>query len=174
MLCVLPRAKVCRGWQQPVVRSQEKLTAVQTAMNDRQKHWLSRTTPDGRKRAAWRPVSLYRRSVKLFLRRIDTQLKRQTGWSGLYHVQYNDANRMWHDSMWASWPQLALAQDQASDNSSGVQALKYFLTCNVWEWWDASHGAENDLEGTLKALKLWPVVLLLLIVNNLGHSPEKG
>ena len=40
-------------------------------------------------------------------------------------------------------------------------------------WWDWSHGATRDHEGALKACGLWALWLLLLVVVNMKHGPDK-
>jgi len=51
--------------------------------------------------------------------------------------------------------------------------MQYHLGLNLTEWWDWSHGCQNDTNMTLKNAGLWPLMILMLICNNIGHGPER-
>ena len=66
-------------------------------------------------------------------------------------------------------------QDQGSDGLCGVGILlrKPEAKINCTEWWDESHGNQNDFLGNVTKYGLKPFVLLTMCLFNLPHGPEK-
>ena len=56
---------------------------------------------------------------------------------------------------------------------SSMMAAQYHLQLNVTPIWDFAHGCCRDLEGVFTALHKWPFVILMMVVMNLAHGPEK-
>ena len=84
-----------------------------------------------------------------------------------------DKARMWANENWRKWPRLTSVQDQGPDMVSMIHCAQYFLQLNIIEWWDWSHGCQNDVKGPLQSLELWPLMILMLVVSNVGHGPER-
>ena len=140
------------------------------ACNARHKAWLARS-PHGQQR--WKPPKVHRRSVVSCLRRVDAQLRTSTAWDGLIHVQFDSDKVDWAPAQWRTWPSFAICGDQAGDNTSMIHAASYKLGLNVLEFWDWSHGCANDMKLGLQGCGLWSLQVLLLVVHNLGHGPER-
>ena len=143
------------------------------AMNTRQKQWLARKSPAASGGQVWRVPKVHRRSVSSVICNIDAQLARSTCWEGLSQVCYKKEDATWSASSWKEWPALSLVQDQGPDCMSAVHCMHYRLGLNLTEWWDWSHGAQNDAKHALKQAGLWPLTILMLICNNIGHGPER-
>ena len=111
----------------------------------------------------------YRLSVLEWILRVHNQLRLSIAFGGLQAIQFASSSPIWAPSNWRRWPGLASVQDQGTDGTSAIQALKYLTLRNIWEWWDFSHGACMDLKLGLAAVGLWPLVLLLMVVHHLGH-----
>lgn len=65
---------------------------------------------------------------------------------------------------------MNVAIDQGGD---GLAACNYLLAagCCLTIWCDFSHGANNDVNGTVKDLGLWSFWLLMLVALNVPHGP---
>ena len=138
--------------------------------NARHKQWLTRRAGTvGR----WRPARLFRKSVLHTLQNIDNQIRVSTSWPGLCHIRYAPSSATWQPASWRHWPSLSVAQDQGPDCVSSVHCANYKLNLNFWEWYDWSHGCANDLKAAVKAVHLWPFIILTLVCNNIGHGPER-
>ena len=159
----------------PVELSTLPKAAAVSAINKRHGDWLG-TGDSGpqakRRKLGWRLRKKYPVSVLKWILRVHNQLRLSTAFGGLLAIQYAPSLSIWAPSNWRRWPGLASVQDQGTDGTSAIRALKYFKQCNIWEWWDFSHGACMDLKLGLQAVGLWPLVLLLMVVHNLGHGPE--
>ena len=70
---------------------------------------------------------------------------------------------------------MHLAQDHGPDGHSAVYALghKENLKLNVGWIMDFSHGVKCDVENSYKSINMQPFTLLMMIVFNMGHGPDK-
>jgi hypothetical protein len=136
----------------------------------RHKAWMQRSHGKGDS-SAWRPRTMHRVAARKWADALDTQLRTSTVVSGLGYFGPNDALPSWAD--WRSWPGLGIAQDQGSDGVSGFWALSYHFGLNVWQWPDASHGVNRDIDLSLKHCHLFGFWLCMLISWNLPFGPDK-
>ena len=148
-----------------------KRSTVVRDCNARHLAWLRRGPEQAA--AKWRPPKFHRRSVVAGLRRMDNQIRVSTHWDGIVSLQYKPAQDGWGDTAWRTWPSLTFCGDQAGDNTSMVHCCGHKLNMNLTEWWDWSHGCANDMKDSMKTVGLWPLQILLLVVHNLGHGPER-
>ena len=72
----------------------------------------------------------------------------------------------------AEW---VFGEDQGSEGFSAYHALAYHgpIQCNVWNWWEWSHGCCRDVDLCYAALHKMDFKLLLLLVLNIKFGPDK-
>ena len=106
---------------------------------------------------------------------LDNFLRVQTAWKGLCFVHPPMDPTAFAPEKWKDWPLLVIAGDQGSEGYSGYHALAYKeeLLCNVWPWWEWSHGAGRDLTNTLEETGQMSFAMLTLILMNIRHGPDK-
>jgi hypothetical protein len=165
---------VCSVFAKPVeLVGCKDLRKSAPAINDRHRFWIKKRASDTGHRDGWRPQKRFRVSVTKWLARLDNQVRTSTSWSGLMTIQYNPLKTPWIDANWKSWPHLQTCEDQGGDGVSAVHALEYFLQCNHDAVYDWCHGCRRDAQLGLQKMGKWPLVLLLMVIHNLGHGPER-
>lgn len=98
-----------------------------------------------------------------------------TSWRGLIDVVPDPERAKWKDHSWKGWEHLTLCQDRGSD---GVCATNALLSCpevkaNVTCWFDERHDWENDLYNICRGHGLYPCMIVMCVVMNLGHGCER-
>ena len=170
--------QVCKTFKPHIAKATGVCSKAEVAeTNRRHKAWLL----NGRfAKQAWRPTKYFRKATVQVLKNLDSHLKVSTPWSGLKHLQYvkpeeNLAGEVqgWRSHNWRTWPSLTSCQDEGPDMVSSMHASQYTLLLNIMEWWDWSHGCSADAKLVLGQLELWPLMILLLVVSNTGHGPER-
>ena len=146
---------------------------IVASVNTRHTLWTGRRSLVTKGRDGWRPRQFHRASVEHYVARIDNQVGTSTWWPGLKHIRYREGSGTWSKANWRRWPCLGHVADQGGDGVSAVHAMLYLMSLNLFALWDPSHGAQRDLKDAFSDVGLWPLVLLLLVVVNLGHGPEK-
>lgn len=63
--------------------------------------------------------------------------------------------------------------DQAGEGLSAIHCMKYALHMNIDEWYCMSHGVQNDCNLRDQACQVFNLKLVLLVVLNLPHGPER-
>ena len=158
--------KVCVAFDGELQPLADQPQAVQKkALLDQQmrhRHWVKRKVEEGR--VEWRPKKKHRVSAAAWCCNVDNQLKRSLGLNGF--IDFKPAA----GSKWRERRHLALAIDQGSDGLSAMNYLLFLGIC-LTPWMDFSHGANNDINATIKSLGLWPFWLLMLVVLNIDHGP---
>ena len=158
--------KVCVAFDGELQPLADQPQAVQKkALLDQQmrhRHWVKRKVEQGR--VEWRPKKKHRVSAAAWCCNVDNQLKRSLGLKGF--IDFKPAA----GSKWRERRHLALAIDQGSDGLSAMNYLLFLGIC-LTPWMDFSHGANNDINATIKSLGLWPFWLLMLVVLNIDHGP---
>jgi hypothetical protein len=166
--------QVCSTFAKPQEAHEHKDPGkIAGKINIRHRNWLlKRVAPLGAAEG-WRPQKRHRTSTEKWVRNLDCQIQYGTAWSGLSHVKYEANSSLWSPQNWQHWPCVHTVQDQGGDGLSGWHSMAYYSSLNTTCFWDWAHGAARDLEGSLKAMKMWPFVILLMVAHNLGHGPEK-
>ena len=144
------------------------------SMNARHTAWLRRVV-DSKGKATWRPRASYRVGTLRWLIEIDNIQRVSTSNGGLCWVLYKKELPLWDFSNWRSWPTLVIGADQGPKCVCGLSALQYKpeIQSNITPLFEFSHGANNDFQGLLKDLGRWHFALILLIIYNLPHGPDK-
>ena len=135
--------------------------------NARRTAWLQRDAAKPGEKACWRPRKVYRLAALKFIQQLDNLVRVSTSFGGLCRVQFDGTSGLWAPGNWRQWPSLVLAVDQGSDCVSGSNGMLYKLRMNALPFFEFCHGANNDLHGLFKDLKLFE--LLPTIIN---HSPN--
>ena len=148
---------------------------VQSAANIRHRLWLQSCEATSAGSNTWRPIRIYRSSTQRWVEKLDNSLQVCTAWKGLRTIQPDWSKPKWHDSSWRTWPRGLSTQDKAGDGLSAMSALKFkpSLKLNVIEYFDFAHLACRSLEEGFRSVGLWSFTLLMLVVFNLPHGPEK-
>ena len=141
--------------------------------NDRHTAWVSRIAVKKGVRPSWIQKKQHRKGVVKTLTQWDNQIYFSTSWLGLSKIVHDPKLPEWKPSNWRQWPFGSAALDQAGENVSGDHCLRYFLQTNFIAWWDRSHGCQNNVEGAAKAMGWWPLIILMLMICNIGHSPDR-
>lgn len=157
--------------------------AAQKAMNARHRCWIRRYKTGGnavQEPVAWRPKPLKRVASRHWLQAKDNMIRVSTEWEGLGAVvpKYDEEKNAvadWKESAWESWRHLQLCQDRGSDGVCATNCLLYApeVRANVTIWFDESHDLENDLYGMFRSLGLYPFMMVVCVVMNLGHGCER-
>ena len=142
-------------------------------MNARHNLWTGRRSAITKCREGWRKQRRHRGSVEAYIARIDNQVGTSTWWPGLSHIQFDATKPAWHSSNWRKWPSLSHVADQGPDGVSAHHCMLGKLNLNLFPLWGPSHGCCRDLKDSYSDIGLWPLVILIMVVMNLGHGPEK-
>lgn len=94
---------------------------------------------------------------------------RQVCYTGLQHWCLTDAFVASHAPL--SWPSLALAGDEGSENIAGWHFIGRRLQGNVYFYNDPSHGGSRDLEAALRNAGAFLLQVLMCSAWNVGHGP---
>lgn len=72
-----------------------------------------------------------------------------------------------------SWPSLRIGLDRGSDGRSACSFLLYneAVRSNIEPIWDPSHDVSRDVEGAIRDMDVFPLVILTLVVWNLPFGP---
>ena len=68
---------------------------------------------------------------------------------------------------------LLASYDQAGDGFNAGYGLVYLKDCNYDAIYDPSHGIDNDVDNSFIAVDRYSLCLLLMVVLNFMHGPEK-
>lgn len=179
MLVVLPlgysHCKVCGTVDRCAEAFKGSFGKVKTALaiSERHRCWLrKRLAPEGA-REGWRPQKVFRSAARKWVKTIDNQVRYSSSWLGIAHVRFVGDSPLWSPASWRSWPLLQCVQDQGADCVAGWHAMAYGKGCNSQAVWDWPHGLQNDWEGALRRPAMWSLVLLLMVVVNMGHGPDR-
>jgi hypothetical protein len=142
--------------------------------NARHQFWVKRRACSREDSHKWRPRKVHRLSTASFIVEQDNQIAVGTCHQGLVVFQPTVADE-WTDKCWRTWPQACIACDQGPDAHSGIHAMmwKPSLMLNVWPWWEWSHGVNNDFYDVYNFTGTRDMQLLILIIANLYHGPDK-
>ena len=121
---------------------------------------------------AWRPRTLHRAASLKFLKAIDNKLRVGTPWDGIAAL-VPDGSEQWLPENWRTWPHLSLCIDQGSDGLCPAHCMKYKLLANIDDWYCFSHGVHNDMNLRDQRCNVFNLKLIMLILLNLPHGPEK-
>ena len=160
------------GLQLGTVSVSTKRKAIRDT-NQRHTAWVSKTVALPGEKTAWRPRPVYRSAAKKFVDQVDNVIRFNTSFEGLSFIVYDEGAPAWKPENWRSWPSLVLAIDQGSDGLAGTNAMLRKLDMNLLPFFEFCHGANNDLHGIFKELKVYDLALILLIVMNMAHGPDK-
>lgn len=152
-------------------KHEESEDRIFTYENARHRAWLQRGVQGSNKDQAWRPAKMYRVAAKRWAMSLDNHLRVCSSVPGLIHYQFKESDPDWSD--WRRWPGLGVAMDRGSDGESAMNALIFMLKLNIWQWGDPSHGANRDLDMSLRHNNLWQYWLLMLISFNLPFGPDR-
>ena len=88
---------------------------------------------------------------------------------------YDGKKPLWQEKNWRKWPLDVLGIDQGGDGVSGEHALRYKpnLMLNMMMFYEHSHGCNNDLFAIFKANCKMDYALILLVVMNINHGPDR-
>lgn len=152
--------------------------AAQKALNSRHAAWVRRfsasASASAGRQASWRPKPLKRVSAKHWLDSKDNMIRVGSSWAGLSSVVPR-ASDEWAEGSWSSWRHLQLCMDRGPDGVCAGNCLLYSpdIRANVTCWFDESHDLENDLYGVYQDQGLYPFMLVMCVVMNLGHGCER-
>ena len=110
-------------------------------------------------------------SAKNWLATLDNSFRVTTGLPGLSYFKAVAGSAVWED--WRQFPRLTVGMDQGPDGMCGLHAAQYHFGLNVEAFMDPSHGCHNDLDRSIQACGLRPLVLLLLVSFNLPFGPMR-
>lgn len=134
----------------------------------RHKAWLTREGGNGTP-CTWRPNPVYRVSTKHMLMAMDHAFQISSGLSaGMSMFKPSDAPA-WLD--WRTWPFACAGMDQGPDNTCAAHAAQYYFNLNFEAVFDHSHSIHNDVNNSIDAVGLRPLVLLFLVSVNVPHGP---
>ena len=144
---------MARAFIDPVEKEDWKKGKAAGHLNSRHLSWIRRfATKDGSTAARWRPVKKHRIHAQKWIAMTDNMFRVGTGLPGLVHFKRTAVtdDRSWVPESARRWPHLHLAQDQGSDGVSAIQACLRKLDLHIIEWWDESHGIQNDMFDVMK------------------------
>ena len=142
--------------------------------NKRHLSWLSRNIAKGGG-VAWRPKNFYRRGTVKWLIEVDNIRRSCTADGGLAFFVRDPVSPTWALANWRLWPTLTALLDQGPKCISGTCALQYkeSVRSNWSVIYEFSHGCNNDFNLTMKELDKFALMLILLIILNISHGPDK-
>ena len=135
---------MCKAYEgaldETLIQDPKKAEEALKEHQERQRSWCKRKSGSGT--ISWRPKKRYRVSAFHWARNVDNQIKHSLGLQGLQSFVPQDLE-------WQKWRHMNVAIDQGGD---GLSACNYLLAvgCCLTIWCDFSHGANNDVNGTIK------------------------
>jgi hypothetical protein len=143
--------------------------------NKRAHAWLKKTPVHGRGAFSWKPRTWFRRGTCKAIEMKDNQIRVMTGKVGLRYLLMVEGEAPWTAANWRQWPSAVGGEDQGGEGFGSYFALAFHkpIQCNLWYWWEWSHGCCNDVDLCYNKLNKLDFQLLMLIALNLKHGPDK-